>query len=124
MGKYTHDDVLDGGLNIIKNNANQEILCSAQPTTRTEAVTTYALAAVSIDSGDMTLGDGDVSGRKLTVAAQESVSVSATGDGTHVALVDDTRLLNVTTLGSTVSVVSGGTVDIAAYDACEINDPS
>lgn len=43
MAKSVHDDVLDGALNIIKNNTNIMTVCSSEPTTRTEAVTTYAL---------------------------------------------------------------------------------
>jgi len=121
MGKTAHDDVLDGALDIIKDNATLMILCSAQPTTRTEAVTTYALADVAISSGDFTLGDGDVSGRKATVAAQATVTVDATGTGTHVAIVDGSRLLWVTTC-TTAAVVSPGTVDLPSW-TIEMRDP-
>lgn len=122
MAKSVHNDVLDGALNIIKNNATLMILCSAEPTTRTEAVTTFALADVAVASGDFTVADGDTSGRKATVAAKSGVTVDTTGTGTHVALVDGTRLLYVTTCGSQ-GVSSGGTCDIASWKI-EIADPA
>ena len=101
MAKSSHADVLDGLGLVIKNNCNLMIACSQQPTTRTEAVTTYALADVVMASGDFTMeADGD--GRKCTVAAKSGVTVDATGTATHVAFVDGTRLLYVTTMTSQV----------------------
>lgn len=122
MAKIVHDDVLDGALNIIKNNANLMILCSQQPTTRTEAVTTYALADVAMASGDFTAANGDTNGRKLTVAAKTGVTVDGSGTGTHVALVDGTRLLYVTTCTSQ-AVTASNTVNFPAWDI-EIADPT
>ncbi len=115
MAKAAHADVLDGALNIIKNNANLMTLCSAQPTTRAEAVTTYALADVAVSSGDFTLAAGDVSGRKASIAAKNAIPVDASGTGTHVAIVDGTRLLWVTTCTSQ-AVTAGNTVNIPTWD--------
>lgn len=50
MAKIVHDDVLDGALNIIKNNCTRMVACSAQPTTYTEGNATYALADVTMAS--------------------------------------------------------------------------
>jgi len=122
MAKSVDNDVLDGALNIVKNNCNLMTVCNAQPTSRTEAVTTYALADVAMDSGDFTVADGDSSGRKLTVAAQTGVAVDVSGTATHVALVDGTRLLYVTTCTSQ-ALTSGNTVDFPAWKI-EIADPS
>lgn len=122
MAKSVHDEVLDGALNIIKNTATLMIACSAEPTTRTEAVTTYALADVAMASGDFTAANGDTSGRKLTVAAKSAVAVDAGGTVTHVAIVDGTRLLYVTTTTST-AVAAAGTVDIGSWKI-EIADPT
>lgn len=122
MGKIVHDDVLDGALNIIKNNCNSMTVCSAQPTTRTEAVTTYALADVAMASTDFTIADGDTSGRKLTVAAKSGITVDASGTGTHIALCDGTRLLLVTTMTSQ-ALTAGNTCNIPAWDQ-EIADPT
>ena len=122
MAKLANDDVMDGALDIVRNNANSMIACSAQPTTRTEAVTTYALADVTMASGDFTKANGDTSGRKLTVAAKSTVTVDTSGTANHVALVDGTRLLYVTTCTSQ-ALTSGNTVNFPAWDI-EIADPS
>ena len=122
MGKMVDDSVLDGALNVVKNNCNVMVVCSNQPTTRTEAITTYALADVAMTTTDFTLANGDVSGRKLTVAAKNGIPVDASGTGTHIALCSATTLLLVTTMTSQV-LTAGNTVNIPAWDQ-EIADPS
>lgn len=124
MAKSVADSVLDGAHNIVKNNCTRMCLCSAEPTTYTQAITTYELADVVMASGDFTNADGDTNGRKQTVAAKTAVAVDASGTGTHVALVDvtGTALLRVTTCTS-VAVTAGGTVDFGSWKA-EIADPT
>lgn len=116
MTKLAHDDMIDGALNIVKNNANLMAACIKQPSTREEAVSTYALADAAMASGDFTLADGDTSGRKATVAAKNGVPVDATGMATHIALCDATRLLYVTELGTvrqeTAQAGSGNTITL------------
>lgn len=124
MGKSVSNDVLDGAWNIIKNNCTRVTVCSAEPTTYAEANATYALADVTVDSSDFTIADGDTSGRKITLAAQNSVDIDATGTATHLALLDvsGSRLLYVTTVTSQ-ALTSGNTCNIPATDF-EILDPS
>jgi Flp pilus assembly protein TadG len=122
MAKTVDDTVLDGALNIIKNNANLMTLCSTQPTTRTEAITTYELADVAVTSTDFTVANGDTSGRKVTVAAKSTVPVDVTGNGQFVALTSATLLLFVTTC-TAQQVTLGNTVDIPAWKY-EIADPT
>lgn len=84
---------LDPALNFIKSNTNKMVLCSAEPTTYTEAVDTYALADVVLSSGDFSgPSNGFTSGRRLTVAQKESVTVDASGTAKYVALVDTANL--------------------------------
>lgn len=126
MGKAVHDDVLDGALNILKNNASRQVACSAQPATYTEANSTYALADVTIDSSDFTNANGDTNGRKTTIAAQSGVLIDASGTATHVALLDvaNSKLLYVTTCTSQALTANGSnTVNFPAWDI-EIADPS
>lgn len=115
MAKAVHNDVLDGAFDVV-DQSNLMIACSAQPTTRTEAVTTYALAdvAMTVDT-DYTKANGDTSGRKVTVAAKSSVTVDASGTANHIALVDGTRLLYVTTCTSQ-ALTAGNTVNFPAWD--------
>ncbi len=115
MGKYVNDALLDADHNECINNANQIHVCAAEPTTRTEAVTTNNLASGALTSGDFTLANGDTSGRKMTTAAQTGLSITSSGTGDHVAITDATRLLIVTTCTGQV-LTSGGTVDTAAFD--------
>lgn len=122
MGKLVHDDVLDGALNIIKNNATIITVCNAQPTTRTEAITTFKLADDTVASTDFTVANGDTSGRKITVAQRSNVPIDTSGTATHVAICDGTRLLLVTTCTSQ-PLTAGGTVTIPAFDD-EIADPT
>lgn len=125
MARAVHNDVLDALLNEIAE-ANLAVLCSAQPTTRAEAVTTYALADVTITAGtagdDWEIGDGDTDGRKLTFTEQNGVLVDASGTATHLAFVDGTRLLAVTTTAS-VALTSGNTTTILSCDFV-VRDPT
>jgi hypothetical protein len=122
MAKIVHNDVLDGAFDVL-DQADIQTVCSQQPTTRTEAITTFKLADVAMTPNtDFTKADGDTSGRKVTVAAKSAVPVDTTGDATHLALCDGTRLLYVTTC-TTQTLTSGNTVNLPAWDI-EIADPT
>lgn len=126
MAKSVHDDVLDGALNIIKNNCTRVTVCSTQPTTYTEGNATYALADVTVDSTDFTVANGDTNGRKVTTGAQSSVLIDTSGTAAHVALLDvaNSKLLYVTTCTSQALTANGSnTVNIPAFDI-EIADPT
>lgn len=120
MAKSAANDVLDPSLAEIAT-ATIMTVCSAQPLTRAEAVTTYALADVAVAPADFTIAD-DTSGRKVTVAAKAGVPIDTSGTANHVALCDGTVLLAVTTCTSQ-ALTAGGTVDIPAFKA-NIGDPT
>lgn len=122
MAKSVHNDVLDGAFDVL-DQADIMTVCNAEPTTRTEAITTFKLADVAMTPNtDFTKADGDTSGRKVTVAAKSSVTVDTTGTATHVALCDATRLLYVTTCTSQ-ALTAANTVNFPAWKA-EIADPA
>ncbi len=121
MGKSVHNDVLDAMLDEIAT-ATIMTACSQEPTTRTEAVTTYALADVAMSGGDFTNAEGDTNGRKVTVGAKSSVLIDATDTADHVALCDGSDLLYVTTCPG-VALTSGQNVDFNAWDI-EVADPT
>jgi hypothetical protein len=121
MAKWINDSVLDALLDAIAAGTILTV-CSAQPATRAEAVTTYRLADVVIDSGDFSKANGDASGRKVTIAQQADVPVDSSGTATHIAICDGTNLLLVTTCTSQ-ALTAGNTVTIPAFDD-EIADPS
>ncbi len=122
MAKLVDDSVLDGALNVLKNNTTLMTVCSQQPNNYTEATSTYKLASVAMAPADFTIANGDVSGRKITMAAKNGVAVTANGTATHLALCSGTTLLLVTTITSQV-LTAGNTVNIPAWDD-EIADPT
>ena len=122
MAKVIPDSRLDAMLDVVE--GTEVCVCSAEPTTYTEAHTTYMLAAVAIDSSDYTAANGDTSGRKNTLAAQTGVSITNSGDATHVAITTtgSSRLERVTTCTSQ-ALTAAGTVDIGAHKI-ELGDPA
>jgi len=120
MVKSVSDDVLDAALTEIATSTTLTV-CSAEPANYA-GIAAVALASVTVAGGDFTIADGTTSGRKTTVAEQAAVSITASGDATHVALDDGVTLQYVTT-APTQTLTSGGTVTVAAW-AVEIADPS
>jgi hypothetical protein len=121
MAKFASDFVLDGSLEVVRT-ANRMVALAAQPATYA-AANSGALAEAAMAPVDFSIGNGDVSGRKVTVAAKLGVLVSATGTANHIALLDGVaeRLLYVTTCPAQL-LPSGGTVNIASWNV-EIGDP-
>jgi hypothetical protein len=113
MAKFTADSVLDAALDKVAT-ATRMVVTTTQPA-NFAGIAAVALADVAVDSGDFAKSNGDVSGRKLTVAAQNAVPVDATGSAQHVCLDDGTTLLHVTTV-TAQTLTSGNTVNVAAYD--------
>lgn len=121
MAELVHADVFDAALDVIINNATRLTVCSTQPTTYTEGNATFALADVTIDSGDFTgPAAGDISGgRKITVGAQSGVLIDTSGTAAHIALLDvsNSKLLHVATCTSQALVANGSnTTNVPAYD--------
>ena len=122
MAKSVNDLVLDGAFEVL-DICDAMSACSAEPTTRAEAATTYALAdAVMTPVSDYTKANGDTSGRKCTMAAKSTQAIDASGTATHVALYDGTTLYYVTTCTSQ-ALTSGGTVSFPAWKI-ELADPT
>lgn len=122
MGKQVHNDVLDGMLNIIKNNATSQLVCSSAPVDRAAALAA-ALATVVMTGTDFTIAD-DTSGRKVTSLAKPGVMIDVSGTANHIAYIDGTRLLYVTTCTSQVLTANGvNTVSLPAWKI-SIADPT
>jgi len=120
--KWANDDVMDAALDEVATSVMLRVCSgSSSPADRAAAIAA-TLASVTIDSGDFSKADGDSSGRKITVAQQSDISITASGDATCVTLDDGTLLQYVTTC-TTQSLTSGGTVTAPAWDV-EIGDPS
>lgn len=120
MAKKVSDAVLDGALDIIAA-ATEIYICTAEPADRAAAIATALIAAHTMASGDFSKANGDTSGRKVTVAEQANLSITASGTATHIVLCNGTVLILVTTCTSQ-ALTSGGTVTVPAFDD-EIADP-
>ena len=124
MSKYLPDAIIDGMLDYIRLRCTGISVCSTQPTTYAHATSTYKLADTNgLTSTKITQGDGDTSGRKITMPANNSLTVDTTGTAAHVAWWGTTGsgvLLLVTTC-TTQALTTGNTVNVPAHDF-EIRD--
>lgn len=114
MGKLTSNSVLDAPLLYLRDNVTRAVILSGEPGSHA-AANSGALAEAALLTSDFTIADGDVSGRKVTIAEQAGVAVDSNGTADHVALLDDnsSALLYVTTCPPQ-GVSAGGTVTIGA----------
>ena len=119
MAKSVANSVLDAALDKIATATNMTV-CSAEPTNKTEADTTFKLADVAptFDARE----DGDTDGRKVRSQQKTGVAIDSTGTANHIALTDATELLYVTTCNAQ-ALTAGGTVTIPVWDV-EIADPT
>lgn len=117
--KWANDDVMDAALAKVATATTLRVCSGASNPADRAAAVTATLASVALTpglgNGDFTAADGDVSGRKVTVAQQSDISISASGDATCVCLDDGTDLLYVTT-SVTQTLTAGGTVTVPAWD--------
>lgn len=97
MAKYLSNNVFDNGLAWVKANVVKVVACSAQPTTYVEATTTYALADVTVTTTNFTIANATPNGRKITLDAQNNVTVDTPGTMTHLAWCSAAGLEAVTT---------------------------
>jgi hypothetical protein len=124
--KWANDDVMDAALAEVATSTMLRV-CSGtdNPADRAAAISA-TLASISLTAGDgngdFVIADGDSGGRKVTVAQQSDVSITASGDATIVTLDDGTALQYVTTC-TEQSLTSGGTVTIPAWTVT-FADPS
>lgn len=112
-----NDRVFDNGLSVLDTEANKITITSAEATTYTEGNATYALGnttSISIAAPSDRTGGG----RKVTVSAVTTGSVTANGTATHYAILDTTnsRLLATGSLTATQVVTSGNTFTLSAFD--------
>ncbi len=115
MAKFVHSDVLDGGLNAIKNNATHQLLLKAYAFGDSYATVT----ANSVADAPMTAVDYAItssgSDRVITTAAGKSATASSGSGATpnlHIAFTDGTsKVLWVTDETSDQVVTAGNQVN-------------
>ena len=116
MAGYLHDRVFDNGLTVLDTEMDKLYICSAQPTTYTEAITTYALGVKNTPTVSAP-ADRTGGGREVTVSAITDGSVTASGTATHYAGVDsaNSRLLAANALSASQAVTSGNTFTLTSF---------
>jgi hypothetical protein len=126
MSKWQNDSMLDAALNYVADNGSQLDVVSdtSTPTDLTNSLASTSLT-VGDGNGDYTVQDGDSSGRKLTIAQQADISVTASGDANHIVISDggSPPTLYLVTTCTTQSLTSGNTVTVPSFDD-EIADAS
>jgi hypothetical protein len=128
MAKAAPDTYYDDGSLAQAALADELYVCSAEPTNYADIANVDLVGPVSLTPGaggaDFTLADGDVSGRKVTVTAQNGASVGTSGTATHVVLATGgaTDLLRYVTTCASQALTSGNTANVGAW-AIEIEDP-
>jgi len=122
IGQY----VFDAALDYIDDNLSDIYICSAKPTTFTQATSTYALGDHNTPTcGAPTGGDGGGGSRKVTVGAVSDGDVTDDGTAAWVAGVyaGASKLLFAQELASSQAVTEGNTFSLTAFDI-EFPDPT
>ena len=123
MGLRSENIFFAEGLQGLKNSVDEMNACSQEPTTYTEAVTTFSLGDVAMVAGDFTEADNTPDGRKLTVAAK-TINGDGNGNANHLALVENAQstlwYVSTTTL---VGMEDGVDQSFSAFDIA-FRDPT
>jgi hypothetical protein len=114
MAKWQNDDMLNEALAYLLNIAGI-YLCSQQPSSYTEATSTYSLGGKAVSSSVVGAPSNETDGRSCTISGSSigEITVTAAGNATHVAVVSSANLLFVTTCD---------TKTLYASDTLEISD--
>jgi hypothetical protein len=125
MAKFLADPVFDAALAEMATSTRQ-VVTSAEPA-NFAGIAAVALAdnviSAGLGGGDWSAAtNGDTSGRKVTMSAQNGVTVDSSGTATHVVYDDGATLQGGTTCTSQ-SLTAANTVNIPAHDL-EFLDPT
>jgi hypothetical protein len=126
MAKLIPDAIIDLELGPIAA-ATILFICKDTPTTYANAAGTYDLAThvltPVIGGGDFTSGAGDGTGRKLTLAAQNGITVDHDGTATYYVLgISATTTLLLIGEIAPQALLTGNLVNFPATDVLEIGD--
>ena len=110
---FISDTIFDTGLAVLTANLDRMDICSQEPTTYTEATSTYTLGNVAVTTGAAQNGATD--GRRVIIPAITTGSVTGTGTASHHAGTDGSSVLYTTAaLTSSQAVTSGNTFNLDA----------
>jgi len=116
MSKYVHPDMIDGGFDAFIAAVANVIVCTGDPIDYAAAVAASRMT-VAFVGADVTKANGDVSGRKMTHAAQTGNLSASTGQADTICYTDGSaRLLHKTDISNPQLITAGNPVDIPAID--------
>ena|SRR5262245_38383459 len=120
MANVVGDYGLDNGLNAIKNFADKIYICTTDPLTFTDAVSTYALGNKSFGVGGCfgVPATASPNGRQISSIAITDGQVTGTGTAAKWAVVDsvNSRLLANGSLAASQAVTNGNTFTLASFN--------
>lgn len=120
MSKFVPNATIDKLLEEVATCTRQDV--TSDVSTPTDLTNTLAnVAMVAGDGNDYTIADGDVSGRKVTMAQKTGVAITGTGTALHVVLSLASVIKDITTCTSQALTI-GGTLTIPQWDH-EVLDP-
>lgn len=124
MPKKLNHTSLDQAYQHVADNGSQLDVVSdtTEPTDLTNSLASTSLTTGD-GNGDYTIEAGDVSGRKLTVAEQAGVSITADGEANHVVISDGAGTLLLITECDPQQLYSGNLVNVPSFSD-EIPDPT
>jgi hypothetical protein len=130
MARFLSDEVLDGGPDKLKSEvdavAGEIVICEGTPTTYEHANSDKGTGAGMVlarkVNPTLTLGEGAVDGRKVTISEELAIDIDFSGTADHIALTDGVDTLHLVTPGDAQALVAGGTVDIGAF-VVTVRDP-
>jgi len=110
---FIADTVFDNGLTVVDTNGTRLDICSTEPTTYTEATSTFTLGNDTVNTGAPENGVTD--GRRVIVPAISVGSVTGTGTAAFWALTDGASVLYATgSLSASQAVTTGNTFSLDA----------
>lgn len=120
MANNVSSRVLDNGLTVLDTEASNIYICSAEPTTYTEASATYALGTKAYGAGGAFAAPsaGSPNGRKVASTATTDGMVTTGGTATHWAVTDNanSRLLAVGSIAAPKAVSTGQPFGLPSFN--------
>lgn len=117
-------DVLDAGLNLIRNSATLMVALPGAVASYAAAVASK-LAQVAMAPADFAVGAAPDGGRQVSVVQKTNMPVATSGNAAFVALLDgpNNRLLYCGPVDEAADLIQGGTLTIGSF-AIEIENPA
>jgi hypothetical protein len=124
MAKAAPDTTLDGMLDQIAL-ADEMYVCTTEPANYAGIAALILVGPIVMAGGDFVKANGDVSGRKITVAAKNGQEVLATGSAGHIVLATGgaTDLIRYITTCAAQTLTDGNTANIGSWKV-EVADPT